>query len=63
MTSTNVTRERGIASLRFLILVAGPTQQPDPVPQGPVNQDRDPVRKRQHHRHHNRGLRDETEPG
>ncbi len=63
MTSTNVTRERGIASLRFLILVSGPAQQPDPVPQRPVKQDREPVGERQHHRHHDRGLRDESQPG
>ena len=63
MTSTNVTRDRGIRSLRFLILVARPTQQPNPVPQRTVQQDRDPVGQRQHDRHHHCGLDNEAEPG
>src|SRR3954463_16477097 len=74
MTSTKVTRERGIplisvcssrerSSLLVRVLVTNPPQQPDPVPQRAVESYRDPVRQRQDDGHHHGGLSDERQAG
>ena len=50
-------------SFGFSILVPGASQQSNPVPQRPVQQQGGPVREGKHHRHHHRGLSDEPQPG
>ena len=50
-------------SLRILVLVSRPSQEPNPVAQRSVEQNRDPVGQREHHRHHDGGLGDESKPG
>lgn len=63
MTSTRVTRERGIGLLLALVLMARTPQQPDPIAQCAVEKDRDAIREREHHRHHHGSLRDEGQTG
>ena len=61
MTSTNVTRDRGIGVMRLVLLGTDPAQQADAVAQCPVQQHGDPVCQSQHHRHHHGGLGDEPQ--
>src|SRR4051794_9905636 len=61
MTSTKVTRERGIGLLLILVLVTHPPQDPNAIAQRAIKKDGDSVREGEHDRHHDGGLRDERQ--